>query len=145
MIGIQPGFQLGGLPREVAEAWPLVEDVLCLAQHRTGATAVAEADVATGQLEQGLGGHNGQCGAEQRPQASGPRDVLTCALQIASMQRAANAYTSALVQYRDAWAAVGAIVGHFWHHIPRDSLRRAERHARVRPGGARRRGREPDN
>ena len=25
---------------------------------------------------------------------------------------------------REAWAAVGAIVGHFWHHIPRDSLRR---------------------
>lgn len=25
---------------------------------------------------------------------------------------------------RQAWAGVGAIVGHFWHHIPRDILRR---------------------
>jgi uncharacterized membrane protein len=25
---------------------------------------------------------------------------------------------------REAWAAAGAIVGHFWHHIPRDILRR---------------------
>jgi len=25
---------------------------------------------------------------------------------------------------REAWAGVGAIVGHFWHHIPRNTLRR---------------------
>jgi uncharacterized membrane protein len=25
---------------------------------------------------------------------------------------------------REAWAGVGAIVGHLWHHIPRDTLRR---------------------
>ena len=25
---------------------------------------------------------------------------------------------------REAWARVGAIVGHFWHHFPRDTLRR---------------------
>ena len=25
---------------------------------------------------------------------------------------------------RSAWAAIGVIAGHFWHHIPRDTLRR---------------------
>ena len=51
--------QFGGLSWQVAEAWPLLEDVLRLAQHRTGATGVADSDVATGQLEQGLSRHDG--------------------------------------------------------------------------------------
>jgi hypothetical protein len=58
-IVLQPGAQFGGLSRQVAEAWPLLEDVLRLAQHRTGATGVADSDVAAGQLEQGLGRHDG--------------------------------------------------------------------------------------
>jgi uncharacterized membrane protein len=34
------------------------------------------------------------------------------------------AFLAPVLPTRAAWAAVGAIVAHFWHHIPRDTLRR---------------------
>src|SRR3954452_5668696 len=89
-IVLQPAAQFGGLSWQVAEAWPLLEDVLRLAQHSTGATGVAETDVAAGQLEQGLGRYDGQRVAQQGSQASGPGDVVPGALQVTPVQGAAR-------------------------------------------------------
>ena len=71
----QSGLKLRGSPREVAEIWPLLEDVVNLHESRCGAARVGECDVGVGHFDKCLDRNNGQGVGEQRPQPRGTPKV----------------------------------------------------------------------
>ena len=51
-------------------------------------------------------------------------DVLLCGALTVLAAPLGIALLAAVLPARTAWTGVSAIVDHFWHHIPRDTLRR---------------------